>query len=236
MRIDNFVPIVVSTSPSNGSIVASANVITVTASEDIASVTGGTLDGAPAVMPMLSGAVATFNVGSLSDGAHTLEGTIYDAAGKSSAFSITFMVGVPAPAPSTGGGTFGTGPAARPHAHRLRRQARGRRLADPPLDALARRLGRAVRDPPLRRRDRDSDTGSRRDPGQPRAVRPRRAASCDRRCRRRREGQSGQRVCARLRCSRARRSTRPARSSPTAASLSGSCAGPARSSSRPPQR
>ncbi len=79
--------------------------ITITASEDIASVTGGTLDGAPSVMPMLSGAVATFNVGSLSDGAHTLAGTIHDAAGKSSAFSVTFMVGVPAPpAPSTGGG------------------------------------------------------------------------------------------------------------------------------------
>ena len=106
VRIDNFVPIVVSTSPANGSIVATANVITITASEDIASVTGGTLDGAPSVMPLLSGAVATFNVGSLSDGAHTLEGTIHDAAGKSSAFSITFMVGIPAPAPSTGGGTF----------------------------------------------------------------------------------------------------------------------------------
>ena len=106
VRIDNFVPIVVSSAPGNGSIVATANVITITASEDIASVTGGTLDGAPSVMPMLSGAVATFNVGSLSDGAHTLEGTIHDAAGKSSAFSITFMVGVPAPAPSTGGGTF----------------------------------------------------------------------------------------------------------------------------------
>ncbi len=106
VRIDNFVPIVVSSAPGNGSIVATANLITITASEDIASVTGGTLDGAPSVMPMLSGAVATFNVGSLSDGAHTLEGTIHDAAGKSSAFSITFMVGVPAPAPSTGGGTF----------------------------------------------------------------------------------------------------------------------------------
>jgi hypothetical protein len=103
VRIDNFVPIVVTTSPGNGSIVATANVITITASEDIASVTGGTLDGAPSVMPMLSGAVATFNVGSLSDGAHTLEGTIHDAAGKSSSFSVTFMVGVPAPAPSTGG-------------------------------------------------------------------------------------------------------------------------------------
>ena len=109
VRIDNFVPIVVSSAPGNGSIVATANVITITASEDIASVTGGTLDGAPSVMPMLSGAVATFNVGSLSDGAHTLEGTIHDAAGKSSAFSITFMVGVPAPAPSTGGGTFDPG-------------------------------------------------------------------------------------------------------------------------------
>jgi hypothetical protein len=104
VRIDNFVPLVVSSAPANGSIVATANQITITASEDIASVTGGTLDGAPSVMPMLSGAVATFNTGSLTDGAHTLTGAIHDAAGKSSAFSITFMVGLPAPpAPSTGG-------------------------------------------------------------------------------------------------------------------------------------
>ncbi len=112
VRIDNFVPIVVSSVPANGSIVASANQITITASEDIASVTGGMLDGSPSVMPMLSGAVATFNTGSLADGAHTLQGTVHDAAGKSSSFSITFMVGVPAPAPSTGG-TFDTGTLAR---------------------------------------------------------------------------------------------------------------------------
>jgi hypothetical protein len=108
VRIDNFVPIVVSSMPGNGSIVASANQVTITASEDIASVTGGTLDGAPSVMPMLSGAGATFNTGSLSDGAHTLQGIVHDAAGKSSSFSITFMVGVPAPAPSSGG-TFDPG-------------------------------------------------------------------------------------------------------------------------------
>jgi hypothetical protein len=110
VRIDNFVPIVVSSVPGNGTIVASADQITITASEDIASVSGATLDGAPSVLPMLSGAVATFNTGSLADGAHTLTGTVHDAAGKSSNFSITFLVGVPEPpAPSTGDGTFDPG-------------------------------------------------------------------------------------------------------------------------------
>ena len=108
IRVDNFIPIVVSSVPSNGAIVASASQIAITASEDIASLTGVTLDGAAAAAPTISGPTATFNTGALANGTHTLAGTVRDAAGNSSAFSITFMVGVPAPPPAGGGDTGGT--------------------------------------------------------------------------------------------------------------------------------
>jgi hypothetical protein len=106
IRIDNFVPIIVSSVPANGSIVAGASQIVITATEDIAALTGVTFDGAPAAAPTVSGTTATFNTGVLSPGAHTLSGTVRDAAGNSSAFSITFMVGVPAPPVDGGGGDF----------------------------------------------------------------------------------------------------------------------------------
>ena len=88
--------IVVSSVPANGSIAASASQIAITASEDIAALTGVTLDGAATAAPTISGATATFNTGTLANGTHTLTGTVRDAANNSSAFSITFMVGVPA--------------------------------------------------------------------------------------------------------------------------------------------
>jgi hypothetical protein len=103
IRIDNFVPIIVSSIPANGSIVASASQISITSTEDIAALTGVTFDGAPAPAPTISGTSATFNTGVLAEGTHTLSGTVRDAAGKSSAFSITFMVGVPVPPPDSGG-------------------------------------------------------------------------------------------------------------------------------------
>jgi hypothetical protein len=99
IRVDNFVPIIVSSVPANGSIVASANSITITSSEAIAGLTGVQLDGAAAVAPVISGSSATFNTGALGNGSHSLTGTVRDASGKSSAFSISFLVGVPAPAP-----------------------------------------------------------------------------------------------------------------------------------------
>ncbi len=102
VRIDNFVPIIISSVPANGSIVASANQITITASEDIASLPGTTLDGVAVTPATTSGATATFNTGPLSDGVHTLTGTVNDAAGNSSSFAISFMVGVPIP-PDAGG-------------------------------------------------------------------------------------------------------------------------------------
>jgi len=98
VRIDNFVPVIVSSAPADGAIVASASSIALTASEDIASLTGITLDGAPAVAPVVSGKSATFNTGTLADGSHVLAGRVHDAAGRSSAFAIAFVVGVPVPA------------------------------------------------------------------------------------------------------------------------------------------
>jgi len=99
--VDNFVPIIVSSVPANGSIVASANSITITSSEAIAGLTGVQLDGAPAVAPVISGNSATFNTGALSEGSHGLTGTVRDASGQTSSFSISFLVGVPAPAPES---------------------------------------------------------------------------------------------------------------------------------------
>jgi hypothetical protein len=108
IRVDNLVPIVVSSVPGNGSIVASASQITLTATEAIASLSAVQLDGGAAVAPTIAGSTATFNTGPLSVGSHTITGTVHDAAGKSSSFSITFLVGVPAPPPpETGGGSFG---------------------------------------------------------------------------------------------------------------------------------
>ena len=62
-------------------IVASATQIAITASEDIAALTGVTLDGAATAAPTISGATATFNTGALATGTHTLSGNVRDAAG-----------------------------------------------------------------------------------------------------------------------------------------------------------
>ena len=55
VRVDNFVPIIVSSVPASGSIVATASQISITSSEAIAALTGVTFDGAPAPPPTISG-------------------------------------------------------------------------------------------------------------------------------------------------------------------------------------
>jgi hypothetical protein len=80
--------------------VASANQITLTASEEIAALNGVELDGNPIVPNSMSGDSATFNTGVLSNGTHTLTGTVVDAVGKSTSFSISFVIGVVAPPPA----------------------------------------------------------------------------------------------------------------------------------------
>jgi large repetitive protein len=105
IRIDNKAPRLISSTPADGSTVASASSISLTASEDLASIAGATLDGAAVAAPILSGPSATFPTGALSEGSHVLKGTLKDGAGKSGAFRIAFTVwsGAGTPPPVQGG-------------------------------------------------------------------------------------------------------------------------------------
>jgi hypothetical protein len=106
IRIDNGVPSVISSTPADGSTIVSASSISLVASEALGGIDGATLDGAGVVAPILSGAQATFPVGMLGPGPHTLAGTLRDRAGKTRAFEIHFTIWV---APSGGGGGGGGG-------------------------------------------------------------------------------------------------------------------------------
>ena len=92
IRIDNTAPSLASSTPADGSIVGSASAISLRASEDLAAVTGVTLDGAATVTPVLSGDRVDFATGALADGPHTLRGTFRDLAGKSAPFRLDFTV------------------------------------------------------------------------------------------------------------------------------------------------
>jgi hypothetical protein len=96
-RIDNTAPSFVSATPADGSTIVSASSIAITASEDLSSVTGATLDGVAIVAPAIAGATATFSTGSLADGPHTLGGTLVDLVGKSRSFTthVTIVSGPP---------------------------------------------------------------------------------------------------------------------------------------------
>ena len=96
-RIDNTPPSFVSASPADGSTLAGASSITVTASETLSAVTGVTLDGAATGAPALSGSTATFATGALADGPHVLAGTLVDLVGKSTPFTthLTIVSGPP---------------------------------------------------------------------------------------------------------------------------------------------
>ena len=78
--------------PADGSTIASASSIAVTASEALSAVTGATLDGAATGAPTISGATATFATGPLADGPHTLAGTLVDLAGKTAPFTTHFTI------------------------------------------------------------------------------------------------------------------------------------------------
>jgi hypothetical protein len=91
-RIDNTPPSYVSASPVDGSTIASASSISITASEALAAVTGVTLDGGATSAPAISGATATFATGPLANGPHTLAGTLVDLAGKASTFTTHFTI------------------------------------------------------------------------------------------------------------------------------------------------
>ncbi|MDQ5822050.1 MAG: Ig-like domain-containing protein, partial [Actinomycetota bacterium] len=102
IRIDNGAPRIVSSTPADGAVVATADAIVLVASEALAAIDGATLDGAGVVAPILSGAQATYPVGTLGLGAHTLAGTLRDGSGKTRAFQVHFTVWA-------GGGAGGVG-------------------------------------------------------------------------------------------------------------------------------
>ncbi len=82
VRVDNTAPSVVSSTPADGAVTASASSFALTASEDLASITQLKLDGAAAgFVPSLTGPSAAFVTGALADGNHSLTGWLHDAAG-----------------------------------------------------------------------------------------------------------------------------------------------------------
>jgi hypothetical protein len=92
IRVDNGAPSLVSSNPADGSVIASANSIVLVASESLAAIDGATFDGAGVVSPILSGAQATYPVGSIGPGPHTLAGILRDASGKTRAFQVHFTI------------------------------------------------------------------------------------------------------------------------------------------------
>src|SRR5207247_712794 len=65
IRIDNTAPSLASSTPAEGSIVASVSAISLHASEDLAAVTSVTLDGAATVTPVVNGDQVDFATGTL---------------------------------------------------------------------------------------------------------------------------------------------------------------------------
>ncbi|HEY8628684.1 MAG TPA: Ig-like domain-containing protein [Gaiellaceae bacterium] len=104
IRIDNSAPRLVSSTPADGAVIASATSIVLVASENLAAIDGATLDGAGVVAPILSGAQATYPVGTVGPGPHTLAGLLRDESGKTRAFQVHFTIW------TSGGGGGGSTP------------------------------------------------------------------------------------------------------------------------------
>ncbi|MDQ2982974.1 MAG: Ig-like domain-containing protein, partial [Actinomycetota bacterium] len=92
VRVDNNAPQVVSATPADGSTVASASSISLTANEPLNGILVAMLDGAPAVAPTISGATASFATGGLATGPHTLAGRLEDLGGQTRYFLLHFTV------------------------------------------------------------------------------------------------------------------------------------------------
>jgi hypothetical protein len=96
VRFDNTAPQLVSSTPADGSVSASANEIVLNVNEPVA-VTGAQLDGAPAPAPAISGTTVTFSTGPLADGLHVLSGRLQDGSGTSAPFRVAVTIeGTPA--------------------------------------------------------------------------------------------------------------------------------------------
>ena len=91
VRIDNTAPSIVSSAPSDGAVTATASSIAFDTSEDV-TLSGVTLDNVATVAPTITGTHVSFATGALSDGPHTLAGTLTDAVGKQTPFLVHFTV------------------------------------------------------------------------------------------------------------------------------------------------
>ncbi|MEK6275346.1 MAG: Ig-like domain-containing protein [Actinomycetota bacterium] len=100
VAIDNTAPTLLSATPADRSVVSAVTSIVLVASEPVAAVQGGTLDGSAATS-QISGPNVTFPTSPLGAGAHVLIGRLVDAAGNSDAFSVRFTVQVRAHATLT---------------------------------------------------------------------------------------------------------------------------------------
>ena len=110
IRIDNTAPSIVTATPADHAVVASASSIQLDASE-LVTLTGITLDGLATVAPTITGTHIDFATGALADGAHTLELTLNDLAGKTTLAQLHFTIYTPtpgAPVPPVEGNTSAT--------------------------------------------------------------------------------------------------------------------------------
>ena len=89
-RVDNTAPTLSSSAPSDGSKVAAAGSLTVTANEDLADVFGSAIDGS-AVAGAVSGSTVTFTQ-AFAAGPHTLSGELEDLAGNRTPIRVHFTV------------------------------------------------------------------------------------------------------------------------------------------------
>jgi hypothetical protein len=91
IRIDNTAPELAKSVPAGGAKTTSSKVA-LTADEAIVAVTGVKLDGSATVVPTIRGTTATFDFRAMKPGAHTLTGTMEDAAGLKTPFTLRFTV------------------------------------------------------------------------------------------------------------------------------------------------
>ncbi|MDX6412280.1 MAG: large repetitive protein, partial [Gaiellaceae bacterium] len=86
--VDNSAPTLVSSTPADGATVESLTSFQLVASETLGSIASPLIDGNAAPAPVISGATATFNLGALANGLHTLSGRLVDTVGKSTPFLL----------------------------------------------------------------------------------------------------------------------------------------------------
>lgn len=89
--VDTARPTLSSSSPADGSTVASAASLQLVASEDVAGVANATLDGVAAPAPTVAGSTVTYTT-AFADGPHTLAGELEDLAGNRRPIRVHFTV------------------------------------------------------------------------------------------------------------------------------------------------